>query len=87
MRSTLNAPGHTNSLNEQIAFCWPNDFSKGYTYGLLLKSETVSEACRAHTLPTLYVIGADGKIIYREIGLSAEKLAAVIEQHLKEARK
>jgi hypothetical protein len=61
---------------------------KGYTYGLLLKGETVAEAYRAHTMPTLYVIGADGKIIYREVGLEGvESLAAVIEQHLKEAGK
>ena len=56
---------------------------KGYTYGLLLKGEAVAEAYRANTLPTVYVIGADGKIIYRGVGVSAENLGTLIEQRLK----
>lgn len=57
---------------------------KGYTYGLLLKGEAVAEAYRATTLPTIYLIGADGKIVYCKVGLSDENLAASIEQKLKE---
>jgi len=57
---------------------------KGYTYGLLLKGETIAEAYRANALPTIYIIGVDGKIIYRSVGADAENLAAVIEQKLKE---
>lgn len=57
---------------------------KGYTYGLLLKGETIAEAYRAHTLPTIYIIGVDGKIIYRSVGADAENLTAVIELKLKE---
>ena len=57
---------------------------KGYTYRLLLKGETVAEAYRATTLPTIYVVGVDGKIIYRAIAADEENLAAVIEQGLKE---
>jgi thiol-disulfide isomerase/thioredoxin len=57
---------------------------KGYIYGLLLKGETIAEAYRANALPTIYIIGVDGKIIYRSVGADAENLAAVIEQKLKE---
>jgi len=57
---------------------------KSYTYGLLLKGETIAEAYRANALPTIYIIGVDGKIIYRSVGADAENLAAVIEQKLKE---
>jgi thiol-disulfide isomerase/thioredoxin len=57
---------------------------KGYTYGLLLKGETIAEVYRANVLPTIYIIGIDGKIIYRSVGADAEILAAIIEQKLKE---
>jgi thiol-disulfide isomerase/thioredoxin len=57
---------------------------KGYTYRLLLKGEAVAEAYRATTLPTIYIVGVDGKIIYRSGFTEAENLALVIEQHLKE---
>jgi len=61
---------------------------RGYTYGLLLKGETAAEAYRAHTLPTIYVIGADGKIIFRGIGSEGlGELAAIIEQQLKASGK
>lgn len=54
---------------------------KGYTYQLLLKGETVAEAYHATLLPTVYVIGPEGKIVYR--GTSTETLTALIEDYLK----
>ena len=60
---------------------------KAYTFGLLLKGEAVAEAYHVETLPTIYVIGADGKIICRDVGLHAENLAAIIEQELKQLGK
>ena len=43
--------------------------SQGFTYGLLLKGEGIAKGYRVDTLPTVYVIGDDGKIIYRSIGV------------------
>jgi thiol-disulfide isomerase/thioredoxin len=43
--------------------------SQGFTYGLLLKGEDIAKGYRVETLPTVYVIGGDGKIIYRSIGI------------------
>lgn len=55
---------------------------KGYTYQLLLKGETVAEAYRATTLPTIYVIGRDGRIVFRGTSTDAQVLSALIEQQL-----
>lgn len=41
----------------------------GYTYGLLLKGESAANLYRVPSLPTLYVIGRDGKIIRQTNGL------------------
>lgn len=60
---------------------------KGYTYELLLKGETVAEAYRASTLPTIYLIGVDGKIVYRGGAINSENLDVLIEQYLKEREK
>jgi thiol-disulfide isomerase/thioredoxin len=56
---------------------------KGYTYRLLLKGDTVAEAYRANALPTIYVIGIDGRIIYRGTSTGPAVLAALIDQALK----
>lgn len=58
---------------------------KGYTYGLLLKGETIGEAYHISTLPTIYVIGRDGKIVYGGGSANAENLAKLLEEKLKEA--
>ncbi len=56
---------------------------KGYTYQLLLKGERVAEAYHATLLPTVYVVGADGSIVYRGIGTDSQTLASVIEAYLR----
>ena len=43
----------------------------GYTYELLLEADATSEAFRVRGLPTFYVVGPDGKIIWGGVGLSA----------------
>ncbi len=51
--------------------------AQGFTYGLLLKGEDIAKVYRVDTLPTVYVIGGDGKIIYRSIGVD-DKLSSFL---------
>jgi thiol-disulfide isomerase/thioredoxin len=57
---------------------------KGYSYELLLKGEDIAEAYKVTTLPVVYIIGVDGKIIYCHEGLDHKNLASVIEKYFKE---
>ena len=41
---------------------------RAYTYGLLLHGETITEAYHVAGLPTVYVIGADGRILDAAVG-------------------
>jgi thiol-disulfide isomerase/thioredoxin len=43
------------------------------TYGLLLNGEKIMKAYQTHELPTLYVIGHDGKVLYADTGFPKEK--------------
>jgi peroxiredoxin len=66
----------------------PAGFMKrqGFSYGLLLRGDDVATAYQAVVLPTVYVIGADGKIVHAEFGFrekAEEGLTAVLERHLK----
>lgn len=59
---------------------------KGYIYNLLLNGDDVAELYKAVQLPTLYVIGSDGKIIHAEYGYkdnTREELTSLIERYLK----
>lgn len=56
---------------------------KGYTYGLLLNGETIAKSYRVSNLPTIYVIGVKGEIIYRG-AIPDNNLIKVIEEHLRE---
>ena len=53
-----------------------------YKYTLLLNGETTAKAYQVGVLPTIYIIGIDGRIIYRGVGDSTD-LDKVIESHLK----
>ncbi len=56
-----------------------------YTYQLLLDGDEVAEAYMANVLPTLYVIGTDGKIVHWEVGYdpgSYDDLSQIIENAL-----
>lgn len=57
---------------------------KRYSYGLLLKGEDIADNYRVTSLPAVYVIGTDGKIIYCHEGVDDKNLASLIEKHFKE---
>jgi len=54
---------------------------KHYTYGLLLKGEEIADRYGISLLPVVYIIGADGRILYRHEGV-AKDFATVIEKQL-----
>jgi hypothetical protein len=56
---------------------------QGYSYGLLLNGERIAESYKVTTLPVVYIVGLDGKIIYCYEGEDHKDLSAVIEKHLK----
>jgi thiol-disulfide isomerase/thioredoxin len=56
---------------------------KRYSYGLLLKGEEIAEAYKVTSLPAVYMIGADGRIIYCHEGVDDKNLASLIEKYLK----
>ena len=58
----------------------------GFTYNLLLKGDRTAGLYRAEVLPTLYIIGRDGRIVHSEYGFrenAKDELTSVIEQILK----
>ena len=55
---------------------------KNLTYTLLLKGEELSESYRVASLPVVYVIGADGRVLYSHAGPDTKKLDDVIEKQL-----
>jgi peroxiredoxin len=60
---------------------------RGYTYSLMLHGETISEAYAVVGLPTIYVVGIDGRIIYSGFGSNPALEAhrrAIIETYLKQ---
>jgi len=55
---------------------------KGYTYGLLLNGDAMAEQYHVSGIPTLYIIGTDGKIFHATKGVDPahkEKLAKLID--------
>ena len=63
---------------------------KGYTYNLLLSGDEAAELFKAVQLPTLYVIGFDGKIIHGEYGFrenAKKELTSLIERYLETQKK
>lgn len=59
---------------------------RGYTYNLLLNGDEVAELYKAVQLPTLYIIGTDGRIIHAEYGFrddAKKELTLLIERYLK----
>jgi peroxiredoxin len=55
---------------------------KGYTYGLLLKGEELAPAYGVTSLPVVYVIGPDGRVIYAHSGPDQKDLADLVEKQL-----
>jgi peroxiredoxin len=59
---------------------------RGYTYQLLLNGETISAAYRVVGMPTIYIIGVDGTIIYSGYGantIAEQRRKALVEEYLK----
>ena len=57
-----------------------------FTYGLLLNGDEVAERYGVEGIPTFYVVGVDGRVIYSEVGYDehgADKIIAAIDAHLK----
>ncbi len=54
---------------------------RGFTYGLLLKGEEIAKAYKVNILPTVYVIGGDGKIVFRSIGVD-DNLSTFLDGYL-----
>lgn len=52
---------------------------QGYTYGLLLEGEAVARAYNVTGIPALYVIGRDGRIVYRAQGYDPQGAARLAE--------
>ncbi len=60
---------------------------KGYTYQIFVNGDKIAEDYRISGIPTLYVIGVDGKILYSELGASIDTykiVSEIIEKYLKE---
>lgn len=58
---------------------------KGYTYRLLLNGDEVAKEYRVNSIPTLYIVGPDGKILYGEVGYRPEsypKLEQIIKDNI-----
>jgi thiol-disulfide isomerase/thioredoxin len=56
---------------------------KHYTYPLLLKGEKVAEAYQATVLPTVYLIGSDGTILFAGRPTSADSIEALLVRQLR----
>jgi thiol-disulfide isomerase/thioredoxin len=59
---------------------------KGLTYDLLLKGEDLAEPYKITTLPVVYIVGDDGKIIYCHEGVDDKNLTSLIEKYIKGRR-
>ncbi|HSE19917.1 MAG TPA: TlpA disulfide reductase family protein [Pyrinomonadaceae bacterium] len=56
---------------------------KGFSYELLLNGEQIADAYKVTTLPVVYIVGPDGKIIYCHEGQDQKDLSVVIEKYFK----
>ena len=58
----------------------------GYTYGVMVRGTELARKYNVDNLPTFYVIGVNGQVIYRKEGFkesTAKQMAGVIDRHLK----
>ncbi len=59
----------------------------GFTYGCLLKGDSVATKYNVSGIPTFYVIGPDGKILWNAVGFSAEHEKEIADVIAKAAAK
>jgi thiol-disulfide isomerase/thioredoxin len=71
---------NTDEADSDAAMQYIDD--KGYTYRQLLNGEALSADYRIQGLPVLYLIGRDGTIAFRELGMDEDALTEAIEQAL-----
>src|ERR1043166_559276 len=57
---------------------------KRFAYQLLIKGEQIADSYRVTILPSIYMIGFDGRIVYSHIGVDHRDIAELIEKYLKE---
>jgi cytochrome c biogenesis protein CcmG/thiol:disulfide interchange protein DsbE len=55
---------------------------RGITYTLLLKGEEMAPSYGVTSLPVVYVIGADGKVLYSHAGPDTKNLDELMEKQL-----
>lgn len=55
---------------------------RGYKFPLLLKGETIAKAYHVDAVPTVYVIGTRGRVVYAGEA-SEQRISAVLESYLK----
>jgi peroxiredoxin len=63
---------------------------RGYTYQLLLNGESISESYNVVGLPTIYVIGVDGRILHAGFGaneIAEQRRATMIKDYLNQTGK
>ncbi len=65
----------------------PNAFMKahGYTYGLLVNGTEIARKHGVTRIPTFYVMGIDGRVIFHGEGFQSStprKMAAAIDKHI-----
>lgn len=59
---------------------------KGMTYKILLKGDTTASEYGVKSVPAIYVIGADGRVIYLQAGVDHSGLADAIEKSLQQRK-
>src|SRR5262249_29040042 len=57
---------------------------KHFSYPVLVKGEEIADSYQVTILPSVYVVGIDGRIIYSHVGVDHKDLAELIERHLRE---
>lgn len=55
-----------------------------FAYSLLLKGEQIADSYRVTILPSVYVVGVNGRVIYSHVGVDHRDLNELIEKHLKD---
>ncbi|CAG0990819.1 partial glutathione peroxidase, partial [Anaerolineae bacterium] len=73
---------------ERNAAANPAKFMKdnGYTYGLVLKADTIADKYKVNGWPTFYILDKEGKVLWSAVGHDPShegQMAKVIEEALK----
>jgi peroxiredoxin len=72
---------HYNNIGDPKEYCEEH----GYTFTLVPDGISVAKAYRVTKIPTLIIIGTNGSVIYKQVGLNRElvdEAATIVERHL-----